>query len=99
MRSFEIWCDNFSFLLQTFVKSYVVFYLALLKFEMAEKFGIFEAINHILLLNESESDFKDGDEEEAELLQLPENDLGQDYDLNLDMNIFAFSTKTIKSIR
>ena len=51
----------------------------LLKFEMAEKFGIFEAINHILLPDGNESNFEDGGEEEAEVLQLTENDLDQNY--------------------
>ena len=62
---------------------------------MAEKLDIFEAINHMLLPDESESDFEDGEEEKAELLQLIENDLDPDCNLlNLDMNVFAFSTKT-----
>ena len=42
---------------------------------MAEKFGIFEAINYMLLSDGSKSDFEDDDKEEAELLQLTENDL------------------------
>ena len=46
-----------------FVKSYVAFYGAQLKFEIAKKFGIFEAINHIMLRHGSEADFENGDEE------------------------------------
>ena len=75
-RSVEIWCANFRLdCFRFFVKYDVVFYLASLKFEMAEKFGIFEAINLMLLPDRSESDFEDRDEEEAELLQVTENDL------------------------
>ena len=70
----------------------------LLKFEMAKKFDVFKAISHILLPNGNESDFEDGHEEEAELLQLTETDLDPNYNQNLDMNKFDFSTKTKKSI-
>ena len=68
----------------------------LLTFEMAKEFDIFEAINHMLLADGSEFNFEDGDEKEAELLQLAENDLDPDYNLNLNMNKFAFSTNTKK---
>ena len=47
----------------------------LLKFEMAEKLGIFEAISHILLSDGNESDFEDGDEEQPAEFQLTENNL------------------------
>ena len=40
----------------------------LLNFEMAEKFGIFEAISQMLLPGGSESEFEDSDEKETELL-------------------------------
>ena len=42
---------------------------------MVENFGIFEAIDRVLLPYRSEFNFEAGDEEEAELLQLTENDL------------------------
>ena len=72
-RSAEIWCSNLSLdCFRFFVKNYVVFYLVLLKFEMAEKFNIFEAISHILFPDGKEYDFEDGGEEEAEVLQLTE---------------------------
>ena len=51
----------------------------LLKFEMAEKFDIFEAICHILLPVGNESDFENGGEEQAEVLQLTENHLDPNY--------------------
>ena len=76
----------------------MLLYLVLLKFEVAEKLCIFEAINHMLLSNGNGSDFEDGDEEEVELLQLTGNYLDPDYNLNQDMSVFAFLTKTKKSI-
>ena len=44
----------------------------LLKFEMTEKRDIFEAISHILLPDGNETDFENGGEEQAEVLQLTE---------------------------
>ena len=55
----------------------------LLKFEMAEKFGIFEAIRHILLPDGNVSDFEDSGEEQAEVLQLTENDLDPNYIISI----------------
>ena len=37
---------------------------------MAEKFGIFEAVNHILLPDGNESDFEDGGEEKQKCSNL-----------------------------
>ena len=51
----------------------------LLKFEITEKLDIFEAICHILLPDGNESDFENGSEEQAEVLQLTENDLEPKY--------------------
>ena len=50
---------------------------------MAEKFGIFEAIRHILLPDGNVSDFEDGGEEQAEVLQLAENDLDPNYIISI----------------
>ena len=50
---------------------------------MAEKFGIFEAINHILLPDGNESDFEDIGEEEAEVLQLTEIDYDRNYIISI----------------
>ena len=51
----------------------------LLKFEMAEKFDIFEAISYILLPYVNEFDLENGGEEQAGVLQLTENDLDPNY--------------------
>ena len=45
---------------------------------MSKKFGVFKAITHMLLPDGNKSEFEDGDGEEAELLQLTENDLEPD---------------------
>ena len=55
----------------------------LLELEMAEKFDIFEAISHILLPDGNEPDFKDGVEEQAEVLQLTEKDVDPNYIISI----------------
>ena len=55
----------------------------LLKFEMTEKLDIFEAISHILLPDGNESDFENDGEEQAEVLQLTENDLVPNYIISI----------------
>ena len=55
----------------------------LLKFEMTEKLDIFEAICHILIPDGNESDFENGGEDQAEVLQLTENDLDPNYIISM----------------
>ena len=55
----------------------------LLKFEMTKKLDIFEAICHILIPDGNESDFENGGEDQAEVLQLTENDLDPNYIISM----------------
>ena len=50
---------------------------------MAENFDIFKAISHILLPDGKESDFENGGEEQAEVLQLIENHLNPNYIISI----------------